>query len=97
MIEFKEKDPLFVGLTRPALMWGIPYIYFMFMLPVVALSWVLFKTLLASAVLGATMYVVGLYLGRSDPFLSQIWSVRFTKGLQRNKNFRFWRAQSYRP
>lgn len=92
----KEKDPLFLGLTRPVLIFGMPYVYFWFLLVGGMVFYLLTLELVVSALVGVVGYFIGLYLGKSDPFMTEIWRVTKWK-TPKVRNFNHWKSNSYRP
>jgi type IV secretion system protein VirB3 len=88
-------DPLFVGLTRPAMMWGIPYMAFVIEF--------LLTTLIFLAVgnplyltLAAPIHGVLFLISANDPGVFGsifIWM----KTIGRCRNARFWGAASFSP
>lgn len=88
-------DPLFVGLTRPATMWGIPYIAFVVEFMTTTLIFLAVGNpvyLLLAVPIHGVLYLVS----ANDPGVFHsifIWM----KTLGRCRNTRFWGAASFSP
>ena len=88
-------DPLFVGLTRPATMWGIPYTAFVFefmgtMLVFLAVGNPLY--FLVAIPIHAILYL----MTAQDPTVFDALLV-WVKSNGRCRNTRFWGAASFSP
>jgi type IV secretion system protein VirB3 len=91
-------DPLFVGMTRPPMVWGVTYSAMMFNIVVTTESFIVTKSLawlLAFAPLHALLLLVCLYEPRFFDLL-QLWG-RTRLPAMLGGNLRFWRANSYSP
>lgn len=90
-----QTDPLFVGLTRPATIWGIPYMAFVIEFMTTTLIFLAVGNplyLLLAAPIHATLYLIS----ATDPGVFGsifIWM----KTLGRCRNTRFWDAASFSP
>ncbi|TKB23471.1 conjugal transfer protein [Desulfopila sp. IMCC35006] len=88
-------DDLFVGLTRPATMWGIPYFAFVIEFMVTTLIFLAIGNplyLLLAAPVHAILYLIS----ANDPEIFNsiyIW----LQTSARCRNTRFWRAASFSP
>jgi type IV secretion system protein VirB3 len=88
-------DQLFVGLTRPATIWGIPYIAFVIEFMTVTLIFLAIGNpiyLLLAAPIHGVLYLIS----ASDPGIFgsiYIWM----KTIGRCRNTRFWGAASFSP
>ncbi|WP_422098509.1 type IV secretion system protein VirB3 [Variovorax sp.] len=91
-------DSLFVGMTRPSMVWGVTYSAMMFNIVVTIESFIVTKNLawlLAFVPIHGVLYLVCLYEPRFFDLL-QLWGrTRLPAAL--NGNLRFWRANSYSP
>ena len=86
-------DPLFVGLTRPATMWGIPYIAFVIEFMVVTLVFLAVGNPLYLA-LAAPVHSVLYLISANDPgIFSSIFM--WMKTIGRCRNTRFWGGASF--
>lgn len=88
-------DELFVGLTRPATMWGIPYGAFVIEFMATTLVFLAVGNplyLLLAAPIHGVLYAVSANNPRSFEALF-IW----LKTLGRSRNTRFWGAASFAP
>ena len=91
-------DPLFVGMTRPSMVWGVTYSAMMFNIVVTIESFIVTKNLawlLAFVPIHGVLYLVCLYEPRFFDLL-QLWGRTRLPGAL-NGNLRFWRANSYSP
>jgi len=88
-------DPLFVGLTRPATMWGVPYLAFVAEFMAVVLIFLGVGNplyLLLAAPIHGILYLIS----ANDPGIFHsiyIW----TQTTGRCRNTRFWGAASFSP
>ena len=91
-------DPLFVGMTRPSMVWGVTYSAMMFNIIVTTESFIVTKNLawlLAFVPVHGVLYLVCLYEPRFFDLL-QLWG-RTRLPAMLGGNLRFWRANSYSP
>ena len=95
MEDEKPNDALFVALTRPALKFGIPFVFLLAGSVLVIQIFLFTRSFILMAVAAAAVYVAGKIMGRNDPFLSSIMYIKLSKCFQ-VRNFRFWRGNSYR-
>jgi type IV secretion system protein VirB3 len=93
-----QADPLFVGLTRPAMKWGVTYSALMVNIVMTTEAFILTRNLwwlLAMVPIHGLLALVCLYEPRFFDLL-QLWGR--TRGLaQVFGNARFWRASAYSP
>jgi len=91
-------DTLFVGMTRPSMVWGVTYSAMMFNIIVTTESFIVTKNLawlLAFVPIHGVLYLVCLYEPRFFD-LVQLWGRTRLPALI-SGNLRFWRANSYSP
>ena len=91
-------DLLFVGMTRPSMVWGVTYSAMMFNILVTTESFIVTKSLawlLAFVPIHGVLYLVCLYEPRFFDLL-QLWG-RTRLPAMLGGNLRFWRANSYSP
>lgn len=91
----ERKTEVFLGLTRPPLLFGIPFQWIGIS---VILSFILFmltKTFLAYLAYGV-FHIAGLVLARRDPNFMNIFITRF-RHCPRVPNAGLWNANSYEP
>lgn len=90
-------DPLFVGLTRPPMIFGVSYIYFMLELMVFLFFYVLFddKKKYAFIAVGIA-HVVGFYLCSKEPLFLDLINVKMSK-CKKIPNESIHGANSYDP
>jgi len=88
-------DPLFVGLTRPATLWGIPYMAFVIEIMATTLIFLAVGNPLYLA-LAVPIHVVLYLISSNDPGVFNsifIWM----KTIGRCRNTLFWGAASFSP
>jgi type IV secretion system protein VirB3 len=91
-------DSLFVGMTRPSMIWGITYSAMMCNIVVTTESFIVTKNLawlLAFVPIHGVLYLVCLYEPRFFDLL-QLWGRTRLPGML-SGNLRFWHANSYSP
>ena len=91
-------DPLFVGMTRPSMVWGVTYSAMMFNVIITTESFIVTKNLvwlLAFLPIHGVLYLVCLYEPRFFDLL-QLWGRTRLPALVAG-NLRYWRANSYSP
>jgi type IV secretion system protein VirB3 len=88
-------DPVCTVLTRPQMFAGVTYSYAVFNLIVTVEAFLISKSfwaLLVAVVIHAVGYVGCL----REPRFFDLWIVR-ARSCPRVRNYRFWRANAYRP
>jgi len=91
-------DTLFVGMTRPSMVWGVSYSAMMFNVVITTESFIVTKNLvwlLAFLPIHGVLYLVCLYEPRFFDLL-QLWGRTRLPALVAG-NLRYWRANSYSP
>ena len=91
-------DPLFVGMTRPSMVWGVTYSAMMFNIVITTESFIVTKNqawLLSFVPVHGVLYLLCLYEPRFFDLL-QLWG-RTRLPAMLGGNLRFWRANSYSP
>ena len=88
-------DPLFVGVTRPPMRWGVTYSALLFNLVFTMEVFLLSKNLLTFLVAGPIHGVCALLCARDARFFDLILLWGRTRGPSYLANFRLWRASSY--
>jgi len=91
-------DTLFVGMTRPSMIWGVTYSAMMFNVVITTESFIVTKNLawlLAFLPIHGVLYLVCLYEPRFFDLL-QLWGRTRLPALLAG-NVRYWRANSYSP
>jgi type IV secretion system protein VirB3 len=91
-------DPLFVGMTRPSMIWGVTYSAMMFNVILTTESFIVTKNLiwlLAFLPIHGVLYLVCLYEARFFDLL-QLWGRTRLPALIAG-NLHYWRANSYSP
>ncbi len=90
-----ERDPVFIGLTRPQMFAGVSYSFFVLNLVVTTDLFLITKsfwTIPAAFLLHAAGYV----LCMREPRFLDLWIVR-ARNCPRVKNYGFWHCNSYMP
>ncbi len=88
-------DPIFAALTQPQMIGGVTYSYAVFNLIVTIEAFLLTKSFWALLIAPA-IHAVG-YLGcLKEPRFFDLWITR-SRFCHRVGNYRFWRANAYRP
>ena len=88
-------DPLFLGLTRPATVWGVPQPFFV-LNGMLSMAVFLNANSFAALFVGAPLvHALGYLLCLKDPRILDLWwaKARFLRCLNRQH----WRANSYDP
>lgn len=91
-------DTLFVGMTRPSMIWGVTYSAMMFNIILTTESFIVTKNLvwlLGFLPIHGVLYLVCLYEPRFFDLL-QLWG-RTRLPAMISGNLRFWKANSYCP
>lgn len=95
MKEAPEIDPLFLGMTRPPMVKGVTYSFFVLNVTGTTILFLASGNLLAFLV-GLPLHVIGYLMCLKDPRLLDLWRVKLTKTML-CRNRKFWKANSYRP
>jgi type IV secretion system protein VirB3 len=90
-----DRDPVFSALTRPQMFAGVTYTWFILNAIITAEVFLVTKSLWALAA-ALVVHLVGVVAARDEPRFLDLWITRMTSS-PRIRNFRFWRANSYRP
>lgn len=94
-METLRSDPLFVAMTRPTTLAGVPYGFVIGNVIVMLELFLIFRSPWVLAV--CVILHLACWLGcLREPRLIDLWMVRVRK-CPRVKNYRFWRCNSYRP
>ena len=86
-------DPVFLGLTRPAMFWGVTHSFFVLNLIVCLIGFLGAHSWLA-LILAIPVHCLGYLACLSDPRIFDLMSVRASK-CSRCPNRRFWYGTSY--
>ena len=95
-----EVDPLFIALTRPPLVWGVPMIWFGINFMIFGIGLIAFLELLPKLAffvcVNLPMHVFAYVMTERDVHWMRVLTVGLNKcGPTRNKGF--WKANSYAP
>ena len=88
-------DPLVKGLTRPAMMWGVPFVVFVLTFFSVVLAFIWTKRLTIFLV-WPVLHAIGYWLTVKDPFFIDIVITR-NRHCPRTPNRAIWGGDSYSP
>ena len=98
--EAPDVNPLFVALTRPPMIWGVPMVYLGINFIIWGVGFIGFADLLAKALffvfVNIPIHVFGYVMTERDPHWMRIIMVTLYR-CGPTPNRRFWRAQSYMP
>lgn len=89
-----DRDLVFAALTRPQMMAGVTYSYFVVNAVVTTELFLIFKSPWAIAA-AAVIHLVGYVACLSEPRFFDLWLIKVSR-CPRVRNFRFWRCNSYR-
>lgn len=89
-----RSDPLFVAMTRPTLLAGVPYGFVVGNAVLVLELFLIFRSPLVLLV-GAGAHLACWIACLREPRLVDLWLVR-ARRCPRVRNYRFWRCNSYR-
>lgn len=90
-----ERDRLFVAMTRPQMLFGVPYGYAVFNAVLTTELFLLFKSP-AVLLLAVVVHAAGWIACLKDPHIFNLWLTR-TRRCPRVPNHGVWRCNSYRP
>ncbi|MAZ77301.1 MAG: type VI secretion protein [Legionellaceae bacterium] len=88
-------DPLFLGMTRPPMVAGVTYTFFVINGMATTIIFLGSGSLWAW-LLGIPMHVAGYLLCLKDPRIFDLWRVKLLK-TSTCRNRSFWHCNSYRP
>lgn len=89
------RQPLFTALTRPQMVGGLTYAYFVLNLIVATEVFLLAKSF-AALLLFAVGHAIGYAACLEEPRRFDLWFARLSRG-RPTPNARRWRGNSYRP
>lgn len=90
-----QRETVFTALTRPQMLAGVTYTFFVANMILAAELFLIFKSLWAIAV-AAVIHVLGAALCMREPRFFDLWIVRVSR-CPRVKNHSIWQCNSYRP
>lgn len=88
------RDTLFVGLTRPQMLGGVTYSFFVINLVLSTEAFLIFRSVWALA-LALVVHGVGWVACLREPRIFDLWLIRAAR-CPRVRNYRFWQCNSYR-
>ena len=93
-------DPLFIGLTRPPMVWGVPMLWFGMNFIIFGVGLIAFLDLLPKLMFLVTvnlpLHVFGYLMSERDAHWMRILVVRLNK-CGPTKTKAFWKSQSFAP
>lgn len=95
MPEAVEIDPVFLAMTRPPMVMGVTYTFFVINGTLTTMAFLAANNLLAFA-LGIPVHLLGVVACLRDPRIFEVWRVRLLK-TPVTRNRRYWHANGYRP
>jgi len=90
-----ERDPIFVALTRPQMVAGVPYSFFVTNAIVAAELFLIFRSIWVLP-LALILHGVGAGFCLREPRIFDLWLV-LLRTCPRIRNYAFWQCNSYRP
>lgn len=90
-----QRDPLFLALTRPAMVWGVTYSFLVVNLVATGIAFVWTSSFLTILV-AAPVHLLGYVACLREPRRFDLWWVRLRYTLPTQTRF-FWGGNSYRP
>jgi type IV secretion system protein VirB3 len=88
-------DPLFVGMTRPPIVMGVPMEFFGINFIIFGIGMIAFASLTAKAIF-VTLHALAYIATEKEPHWMSIYLTKLTKcGPIQNKGF--WKSNSYKP
>ena len=91
----RHVDPLFLALTRPAMVAGVTYSFFVVNLVVTGMAFV-WTASFTMMLIGVPVHILGYVACLRDPRVFDLWWVRLRHTLPTQTRF-FWGGNSYRP
>ena len=73
-----QTDPLFLGLTRPAMLAGVTFTYFAFEMMVAMIGFVITSNF-ACFLLAGGLHGIGVYLCKKEPLMIEMFLTKFQK------------------
>lgn len=90
-----RREPLFIPLTRPQMIWGVTYPFFVVNLVVSTEAYLLTKSFWVLA-LWLVFHAAGYAACLKEPRRFDLWIARLGRA-QRVRNVSLWQSNSYRP
>lgn len=90
-------DPLFVGLTRPPMLLGVTYMFFMLNLMIFLLGFILLESGKSRLfIANGVFHVFGYYICSKEPLFIELFKIQSSKCPKRANSF-LHRANTYDP
>jgi type IV secretion system protein VirB3 len=94
-VEPLDRDILFVALTRPQMLFGVPFGYAIANAVITTEGFLLFQSF-SVLLVALVLHLVGWLACLRDPRVFDLWLVKAQR-CPRVANYRLWRCNSYRP
>ena len=95
-----DVDPLFVGMTRPPLVWGVPMEFFGINFILFGIGMIGFASLTGKLVfilwICLPLHIIGYIATEKEPHWMSIYMTKITKCAP-TRNKMFWKSNSYKP
>ena len=91
----RQRDMLFLALTRPAMVWGVTYSFLVINLIATGMLFVWTGSFL-TILIGVPVHILGYVACLREPRRFDLWWVRLRYTLPTQTRF-FWGGNSYRP
>lgn len=81
-----EADPLFLGLTRPPMLFGVSYMFFMSNLLICIMAFIVFASGLQTFLVFPVLHAVGFYFSQKEPLFIELFMIKQSKCTKARKN-----------
>ena len=95
MAYHQETDPLFLGMTRPPMAFGVTYTFLLLNGMTTAILFLATHSL-SIWLVGIPIHIVGYLACIKDPRIFELWRVKLLQ-TPPNRNRHHWKSNSYRP
>ena len=93
-------DPLFIGMTRPAMMLGVPFLFFGVVFIITSSGLIMAggvtDMLLVLLVVSLPLYLMGRILTEREPFWMSVYGTKIFRCMP-VFNYFYWKCNSYTP
>ncbi len=95
-----EIDPLFIGMTKPPVVMGVPMEFFGINFIIFGVGMILFMSLSSKVIFFVSVilpiHAIGYIATEKDPQWMRVWLTKLNKCAP-TRNKRFWKSNSYQP
>ena len=95
-LEDRDYDPLFLGPTRPVMLFGVTHTFFLLNAWAGTQVFMLAQNFKLMGFMLVTIHTLGYLACRYDERIFEVWRVALAK-CPRVKNYLYWRCNSYMP